>query len=134
MRSHTAYLNANIATVKPGEQTTWERWHEIPAPQNESWPFPAQDDSWQWAPTQYMAWEPATSWQPTQDESWQWAPTQDIAQPQAMSWQSATASGSHDDITWQPKEDEHDEAWDATQEALGSPYHHRGNRQGHVCL
>jgi hypothetical protein len=103
MVSHNAYLNVNIATVKPGEQTTWERWH--PGEQEQAWPASA------WEPTQ-QAWEPTQAWEHTQA----WAPTQAWEPTQASAWQP--------DVAWEPTQ--HDTAWEPTQENphFGATTHH----------
>ena len=131
MVSHNAYLNANIASVRPGEQTTWERWHGMQAVQEDFWHgFDA------WGPTQGRAWEPtqAVAWEPA-DTAWHsaaaWGPTQ----PDAVAWEATQREDAGDAMhdAWDPMHD----PWAATQElpAVGTPtHHHRGNRQGHMCL
>ena len=103
MVSHNAYLNVDIATVKPGDQTTWERWH--PGEQQHAWPASA------WEPTQ-QAWEPTQAWGDTQA----WAPTQAWGDTQAwaptQAWEPTEASA------WQP-----DAAW---QSFFGATTHHQG--------
>jgi hypothetical protein len=97
--------------VRPGEQTTWERWHGIPA---------AQDDFWHsfdaWGPTQ-QAWEPtqASAWEPTQAMAWE--PTQ-------QTWEPTQAQAS----AWAPTQRDDDVAWEPTQEDpdVGAPTHHQG--------
>lgn len=130
MVSHNAYLNANIAKVRPGEQTTWERWHGTEAVQENFW-----HGFDEWGPRQHMAWEPtqAMAWEPTQGMAWE--------QTQAMAWHSAAAwePTQHDGMAaaaWEQTQPDHmaweptqrDEAWEPTQEnpAMGSPPHHQG--------
>ena len=103
MVSHNAYLNVNIATMKPGEQSTWDRWH------------PGEPDPWQpsaWEATQHdTAWQhdawPASAWQPEQHQAW---PT--------SAWQSEHAC----------EPTQVDTAWEPTQENpyLGATTHHQG--------
>ena len=92
MVSHNAYLNANIARVRPGEQTTWERWHDIEAVQDQFWYGFDEwgrntsgstqvwgEDSQAWEATQ-VAWEPQEEepWETTQrDNSFAWESTQE---------------------------------------------------------
>jgi len=102
MVSHNAYLNVNIATVKPGEQTTWERWH--PGEQQQAWPASA------WEATQHdTAWQPdawpASAWQPEQQQAWP-----------ASAWQP--------DVAFEATQ--HDTAWEPTQEHPygGATTHH----------
>jgi len=119
-----SHLNANIASVKPGEQTTLERWNGWAAD-----PYgQCQEVSWQgWGPTQ-PAWEQAqasTEWAPTQADT-QWAPTQADTR-----WAPTQV-----DSEWAPTHADSELApiQETSAPASGSPLHHQGNRQGHMCL
>ena len=108
-----AYLNAKIAGVKPGEKTTWERWHPPEADEfwNGSWEQ-TQQQAWasQWQQTQHQAWAPTQhgQWEETLPDYHAWAPTQHQA------WGPTPGMGS-------------DQAWEATQrDDMGSPTHHQG--------
>ena len=111
MVSHNVYLNANIATVRSGEQTTRERWHGTQAVQDQSW-----HGFDQWGGT---AWEQATAWEPTQTA---WEPTQ-------VAWQPTQA------VPWEPTQP-CDAAWESTQEHhdVGAPHPPPGEIDKAICV